>query len=98
MIHLFLTHINEFEYTRLDQEKERQVLFPEEINSLFDVIPISASFIPSVESLELFMSKLIYLSKCIKAGFQSEAWGDTAPWEYILENTNKKSQVLALIF
>ena len=30
-------------------------------------------------------AKLKYLSKCIKAGFQSEAWGDTAPWEYILE-------------
>lgn len=58
LIHLFLTHINEFECTRLDEEKERQVLFPEEINSLFDVMPISASFIPSVESLELFISKL----------------------------------------
>ena len=58
LIHLFLTYINEFECTRLDEEKERQVLFPEEINSLFDVIPISASFIPSVESLELFISKL----------------------------------------
>lgn len=58
IIHLFLTHIDEFEQSRLDEEKKRQVLFPKEINSLFDVFPVDNSFIPSVDSLELFISKL----------------------------------------
>lgn len=58
LVHLFLAHIDEFEGSRSDEEKKRQVLFPEEINSLFDVSTIDDSFIPSVESLELFISKL----------------------------------------
>lgn len=29
-------------------------------------------------------AKLKYLSDCIRYGFVSDAWGDTAPWEYIL--------------
>lgn len=58
LVHLFLTHIDEFEQSRLDKEKERQILFPREISSLFEVAPINDSFIPSVKSLELLISKL----------------------------------------
>lgn len=58
IIHLFLTHIDEFEQSRLDEEKDRQVLSPKEINSLFDVFPVDNSFILYVDSLELFISKL----------------------------------------
>ena len=58
LVHLFLAHIDEFEHSRQDEEKTRQILFPIEINSLFEVSPLSDSFFPSVESLELFISKL----------------------------------------
>ncbi|MBP3513291.1 MAG: HNH endonuclease [Elusimicrobiaceae bacterium] len=58
LVHLFLLHIDEFQQSRLDKNKERQVLFPKEINSLFEVCPMDNSFIPSVESLEVFISKL----------------------------------------
>ena len=58
LVYLFLAHIDEFEHSRQDEEKTRQILFPIEINSLFEVSPLSDSFFPSVESLELFISKL----------------------------------------
>lgn len=58
LVHLFLAHIDEFESSRQAEEKTRQILFPLEINSLFEVSPLSDSFLPSVESLELFISKL----------------------------------------
>ncbi|MDD3436452.1 MAG: HNH endonuclease signature motif containing protein [Candidatus Gastranaerophilales bacterium] len=58
LISSFLLHIDEFENSRSDKEKNRHVLFPEKINSLFDISPIDDSFIPSVESLELFISQL----------------------------------------
>lgn len=58
LVQLFLTHVDEFEQSRLDEEKKRQILFPEKINSLFEVAPIDDSFIQSVESLETFISEL----------------------------------------
>lgn len=58
LVQLFLVHIDEFEHSRLDEEKKRQILFPRKINSLFEVAPINDSFIPSVESLEILISKL----------------------------------------
>lgn len=58
LVQLFLIHIDEFEHSRLDEEKKRQILFPRKINSLFEVAPINDSFIPSVESLEILISKL----------------------------------------
>lgn len=58
LVQLFLAHIDEFEHSRLDEEKKRQILFPKKINSLFEVAPINDSFIPSVESLEILISKL----------------------------------------
>lgn len=58
LVHLFLNHIDEFESTRLDEEKSRSVLFPAEINSLFGVSPVKNSFFPSVESLEALITIL----------------------------------------
>lgn len=59
IIHLFLTHIDEFEQSRLDEEKDRQVLSPKEINSLFDVFPVDNSFILYVDSLEIIKTLFI---------------------------------------
>ena len=56
---MFLTHIDEFEQSRLDEEKERQVLFPKEINSLFDVFLVDNSFILYVDSLEIIKTLFI---------------------------------------
>lgn len=52
IIQKFITHIDEFKYTRYDEEKNRTVLFPEEINSIFGIRPVSDGIIPSTESLE----------------------------------------------
>ncbi|PNQ79318.1 HNH endonuclease signature motif containing protein [Paenibacillus sp. F4] len=58
IIDTFLVHISEFESTRPTVEKHRQVLFPEEINSLFGIEPVDQSLLPSVESLEILINKL----------------------------------------
>lgn len=57
-IQSFMMHIDEFEATRLDKEKSRHVLFPEEINSMFGIAPIDDSLLPSTESLEALIEKL----------------------------------------
>jgi len=57
-IQLFITHVDEFEATRCDEEKSREILFPAEINSMFGLEPIIDSLIPSTESLELLIKKL----------------------------------------
>lgn len=57
-VELFAIHVDEFESTRLDSEKTRQVLFPKEINSMFGVSPVEDYMYPSVESLELLLKKL----------------------------------------
>ena len=57
-IQRFIVHANEFEKTRCDDEKIRQVLFPAEINSMFGVAPVSDSLLPSTESLEVLIAKL----------------------------------------
>lgn len=54
----FILHVDEFEKTRLDDEKNRQVLFPKEINSIFGIEPYFENFIPSTESLEILITKL----------------------------------------
>jgi len=58
LVHSFLTHINEFEATRLEEEKNRHVLFPVEINSMFGISPVKGFLLPSVESLEALITKL----------------------------------------
>ncbi len=57
-IQKFMAHIDEFESTRLREEKSREILFPAEINSMFGIAPIEDSFLPSTESLELLIEKL----------------------------------------
>lgn len=51
-------HIEEFEETRNDDEKIRQMLFPEEINSIFGVSPVEGYFLPMTEALEMLVEKL----------------------------------------
>jgi hypothetical protein len=58
-IQVFIAHVEEFEATRSDAEKTREILFPAEINSIFGIAPVVDSIIPSVESLELLIEKLI---------------------------------------
>lgn len=57
-IQTFLLHIDEFEATRTEKEKTREVLFPKEINSMFGIAPIEDFMLPSTESLELLIKKL----------------------------------------
>lgn len=54
----YLLHIEEFESTRLDQEKLRTVLFPVEVNSIFGIAPIKDSFLPMTEYFEDLIRKL----------------------------------------
>lgn len=57
-VYNFLTHIEEFEATRGDIEKNREILFPVEINSMFGIAPADGTILPSTESLELLIQKL----------------------------------------
>ena len=57
-VNIFLRHIDEFETTRGSDEKERQVLFPEVINSIFGISPVKDHLMPSTESLEALISLL----------------------------------------
>ena len=57
VIQKFITHVEEFKMTRRDEEKNRAVLFPQEINSMFGIKPISGSLMASTESLEELMQK-----------------------------------------
>lgn len=57
-IQSFMAHVDEFETTRFDEEKNRQILFPAEINSMFGIAPIKGYLLPSTESLEILMEKL----------------------------------------
>ncbi len=79
----FLAHIAEFESTRLAPEKHRQVLFPEEINSLFGIEPVDRSLLPSVESLELLIHKLQ-----VKNKFVDIVLGIDDPYMEFIENVN----------
>ena len=54
----FLLHVDEFEVTRTEDEKIREVLFPTEINSMFGITPVKDFMLPSTESLELLIKKL----------------------------------------
>lgn len=52
MIQKFITHVDEFKITRDDGEKLREVLFPQEINSIFGIMPVTDYILPSTESME----------------------------------------------
>jgi hypothetical protein len=83
VVRTFITHVDEFKNTRCDEEKERQVLFPQEINSMFGIEPIKGSFIPSTEALECLIQK--YKEEGILKGVEL---GINRP--YILLNDEKK--------
>lgn len=55
-IQQFITHADEFEATRVDEEKCRQVLFPTEINSIFGIAPVVNSLLPWTESFEALIT------------------------------------------
>ena len=57
LIQKFIIHIDEFQLTRGDKEKNRKILFPKEVNSIFGITPIEGDIIPSVESLECLLGK-----------------------------------------
>lgn len=52
LIQKFITHVDEFKITRDDGEKLREVLFPQEINSIFGIMPVTGYILPSTESME----------------------------------------------
>ena len=86
-IHLFMAHIEEFEATRGYDEKNREILFPVEINSIFGVVPVEESLIPSTECLELLIKKLKEQEK-----FVAIEMGVEHPCILMVEN-NKTVQV-----
>lgn len=69
-VYMLLQHIEEFERTRIEDEKVRSALFPVEIYSIFGIEPITSDYIiPMTESLELLIKELIkeekYIDCCI---------------------------------
>lgn len=53
IINRYIAHIDEFKVTRTHEEKIRKILFPKEVNSIFDIEPIcSSDVIPFTESIE----------------------------------------------
>lgn len=52
LIQKFITHVDEFKITRDDGEKLREVLFPQEINSIFGIMAVTDYILPSTESME----------------------------------------------
>jgi len=83
----FLLHIDEFEETRMDEEKFREVLFPKKINSIFGIKPINDYIIPMTESLEALISKL-----CTQSKFGGIALGIENPY-FILRLSGKDEKV-----
>ena len=59
IIDKLILHIDEFYSTREDEEKIRSVLFPEEVNSIFGIDGYLTKVLPSSESLECFIQKLL---------------------------------------
>ena len=53
-----MRHVDEFEATRIDEEKSREVLFPAEIDSMFGIAPVEDAILPSTESLENLIQRL----------------------------------------
>lgn len=82
-IQTFIMHVNEFETTRFDDETHRQVLFPEEINSMFGISPVKDYMLPSTESLENLIEKLDGLGK-----FKTIVMGIDNPYIEIKEDGN----------
>lgn len=81
IIQQLFIHIEEFEATRGSDEKLRQVLFPEEVNSIFGVSPIEDSLLPMTEALETLVGKLDSKGKFVTA-----VLGIQNPYIQIYEN------------
>lgn len=58
IVQRLFAHIEEFEATRGDIEKNRQALFPKEIDSMFGISPAGGSLLPMTEALEMLVEKL----------------------------------------
>lgn len=80
-IRLFMMHVDEFEITRSDDEKIREILFPVEINSMFGISPIKDKILPLTESLELLIEKLKSQER-----FETIVMGIPRPYIQIKEN------------
>lgn len=55
----YIAHIDEFGSTRKGESKNRKILFPEEINSIFGIEPIKGRLFTSVESIEAYIKAKI---------------------------------------
>ena len=73
LVHSFLSHIDEFEATRLEEEKNRHALFPVKINSMFGISPVKDFLLPSVESLEALVTELQNKGKFISISIGNDA-------------------------
>lgn len=80
-IQTFIAHVDEFEATRTEVEKSREILFPTEIDSMFGIAPVNGFLLPSTESLELLIQKLKSQEK-----FEAIVLGITRPYMQIIEN------------
>lgn len=89
LVQQLVAHIDEFEMTRGDDEKIRQVLFPQQINSMFGIEPVSDSFLSSTESLEALIEKLSNMNK-----FKEIVLGVKEP--YLLFLNEEKTEKLLL--
>lgn len=67
----FILHVQEFEKTR-SGEKLRQVLFPDGINSVFDIEPLDSSLVSNVSALQNFIKILKQRKTFIKLKLFSE--------------------------
>ena len=84
IVRKYIQHIDEFELTRNDKSKNRSILFPTQVNSIFDIEPClmdkSSVYVESIEKLiTVLVSKKIF--KEIFLGINNP---------YILLTNNKK--------
>ena len=84
-----IAHIDEFEATRGDEEKIRQVLFPSEINSMFGIASVSDYLLPSTESLEALIIKLKE-----KGIYKNIILGVDEPYISVVNGANSKKIML----
>lgn len=88
-IYSFMLHVDEFETTRFDEEKSRQILFPKEINSMFGITPVRDFMLPWTETLEELITKLNEQEK-----FESVVIGNDSPYIQFLEDGKSKKVFL----
>ena len=84
-----ILHIDEFEASRGGDEKIRQVLFPEKINSIFGISPVSDHMMPNTESLEELITILIDQGK-----YGGIYLGIENPYFVVLDNGERRKVYL----